>query len=361
MIFFLTTVVLSQKFNRYDISQCIGVWNQDTIGGKLSWLEISVEPIAKAGKLAAAVFNFKDRYNIQAEELIHDYKLCSATDVSSGVCNAAELEKFHIKSSVSDIPVLNELISWSGDERVHSNNVSTSIGVFKFKYQVKETGFYCIFLGSQQSEENVDYKPTFTVSNPYGKLPAIFFPALAFFGVLSIIYTIIGILWVGVCFRHWKDLLTIQHYVSWVIAFLVVEMAFNYGFYENYNATGVRSNALLTIVVTLNSARNSLAFLMILLVCLGHGVVKPSLGSSVMQGCLTLAGAHFVFGTLYGTATLVSGDVNSNWVFLLTIPLSITLTVFYSWVMKGLEDTIAHLTTRRQSVKLLMYQSKLFL
>ena len=109
--------------------------------------------------------------------------------------------------------------------------------------------------------------------------------------------------------------------------------------------------------MTLNSGRNSIAFLMILLVSLGHGVVKPSLGSSIMRSCLVLTGMHFVFGTLYGTVSLVSGDVNSKWVIFLILPLSATMTAFYSWTMKGLEDTIAHLTTRRQGVKLLMYKS----
>jgi chromate transport protein ChrA len=105
--------------------------------------------------------------------------------------------------------------------------------------------------------------------NPYGKLPAIFYPALVFFSTLSTIYLLFGVGWMYGSYKHWKDLLPIQHYVSAVIAFLLVEMAFNYGFYENYNENGKPSNALLAFVVMLNAARNAISFYMLLVVSLG--------------------------------------------------------------------------------------------
>ena len=239
-ILFLTAV-LCQEFSRFDLSQCIGVWSSNLVGGKLSFVEIEIKPVSSAGKLAAAVFNFKDRFHIQAEELAPDYKLCSNTDIVNEVCKESELEKFHVKDAKSNIPILNELIKWSSDERIHSENTSLFRGGFKLKYLVQETGYYCIFLGSDQSKEGLDFKAIFKVNNPYGQLPAIFLPALPLFAVLSIIYTAIGILWISLCFWYWKDLLTIQYYVSWVIVFLVLEMAFNYGFYDNYNAFGIPS------------------------------------------------------------------------------------------------------------------------
>jgi hypothetical protein len=106
-----------------------------------------------------------------------------------------------------------------------------------------------------------------------------------------------------VSFKSWKDLLPIQHYVSGVIAFLLIEMAFNYGFYANYNETGNPSNHLLAFVTILNAARNAISFFMLLIVSLGYGVVRPSLGI-VMNRCLYLAIAHFFTGLLYGYGSL---------------------------------------------------------
>lgn len=52
-------------------------------------------------------------------------------------------------------------------------------------------------------------------------------------------YLVFGSVWMILSFKYWKDLLPLQHFVSAVIAFLLVEMSFNYAFYEKYNETGV--------------------------------------------------------------------------------------------------------------------------
>ncbi len=121
-----------------------------------------------------------------------------------------------------------------------------------------------------------------------------------------------------------------QHYITAVIAFLIVEMAFNYGFFEDYNTTGVVRHSLLAIVVLLNAGRNSISFFMILIVSLGYGVVKPTLGGT-MKLCMLLGIAHFIFGALYASGALLTNDVNSSFVFLMAIPLSLTMTIFYRY------------------------------
>jgi Lung seven transmembrane receptor len=57
------------------------------------------------------------------------------------------------------------------------------------------------------------------------------------------------------------------------------------------------------IVAILNAGRNSFSFFLLLIVCMGYGVVKPSLGKTmlIVRG---LAAAHFVFGVIYAVASL---------------------------------------------------------
>ena len=57
------------------------------------------------------------------------------------------------------------------------------------------------------------------------------------------------------------------------------------------------------IVAILNAGRNSFSFFLLLIVCMGYGVVKPSLGKTmlIVRG---LAAAHFVFGVIYAIASL---------------------------------------------------------
>jgi hypothetical protein len=103
---------------------------------------------------------------------IPDYLLCSRFDVIAGTCLQSELGKFHIKARIFDIT--NELLVW-GNKTETANNPSNadshSIGMEKrtrFKYvvyKVKETGYYCVFLASDELEGDKDYKVELIVNN----------------------------------------------------------------------------------------------------------------------------------------------------------------------------------------------------
>lgn len=130
-------------------------------------------------------------------------------------------------------------------------------------------------------------------------------------GFLSLFYLFTGIAWMVKCAMHWRDILPIQTYLTGVIVFLMIEQAFSYGFYENINATGEKSRVLAVFVVctfilnsnrvqaVLNAGRNSLSFFILLIVCLGYGVIRPTLGGNLMRKCKILALSHFVFGVFY--------------------------------------------------------------
>lgn len=112
---------------------------------------------------------------------------------------------------------------------------------------------------------------------------------------------------------------------------------------------------MLGIMVAMNAARNSLSFFMLLVVCLGYGVVYPTLGRQ-MYYAVALSIFHFIFGALYFTSSMVAKDVNSFAVFMLGLPLAISLFVFYCWILIGSSQTIKYLESKRQSVKLQMYR-----
>jgi hypothetical protein len=117
-----------------------------------------------------------------------------------------------------------------------------------------------------------------------------------------------------------------------MILFLITENAFNMGFFIDFNNHGFVSRTLLGLMVTLSAARNSFSFFMVLVVSLGFGVVKPSLGKK-MWGCISLMVAHFVFGALYLTTSMLSPDANAFYVFLLGLPLSLSVFGFYIWIL----------------------------
>lgn len=95
----------------------------------------------------------------------------------------------------------------------------------------------------------------------------------------------------------------------------------------------------LGVMVALNAGRNSLSFFLLLVTCLGYGVVYPSLGAK-MYWTIGLTLFHFIFGALYFTYSMLQKDTNSLIVFLLGLPLAATLFVFYVSILLGmfLED-----------------------
>lgn len=74
--------------------------------------------------------------------------------------------------------------------------------------------------------------------------------------------------------------------------------------YQNRNGSNVGSKVLLIIVGILNAARNSFSFFLLLIVCMGYGVVKPTLGRTMIW-VRWLAAAHFVFGLIYSITSLL--------------------------------------------------------
>lgn len=73
--------------------------------------------------------------------------------------------------------------------------------------------------------------------------------------------------------------------------------------YQNRNGANIGTKALMVVVAILNAARNSFSFFLLLIVCMGYGVVKSSLGVTMVY-VRWLAAAHFVFGLIYSVASL---------------------------------------------------------
>jgi hypothetical protein len=73
--------------------------------------------------------------------------------------------------------------------------------------------------------------------------------------------------------------------------------------YQNRHGSNVGSKVFLTIVGILNAGRNSFSFFLLLIVCMGYGVVKHTLGRTMIR-VRWLAAAHFLFGLVYSLTFL---------------------------------------------------------
>jgi len=126
--------------------------------------------------------------------------------------------------------------------------------------------------------------------------------------------------------------------------------------YQNRHGLTAGAKALLGFVSVLSAARNSFSFFLLLIVCMGYGVVRPSLGRTMIY-VRALAVTHFVFGLIYAIVSLSVAPENAGPLILLVVlPLAATLTAFYVWTLNALGATMKDLTQRRQTVKAAMYR-----
>lgn len=125
----------------------------------------------------------------------------------------------------------------------------------------------------------------------------------------------------------------------------------------NIHGNNAVAKVLLIIVAILNAGRNSFSFFLLLIVCMGYGVVKPSLGKTMVY-VRFLAVGHFVFGVIYAVASLyiITPENAGPIVLLVILPLAGTLTAFYIWTLNSLKLTTKDLLERKQNVKAMMYK-----
>lgn len=220
-----------------------------------------------------------------------------------------------------------------------------------------KTGYYCVATAAYT--QGVDYEAIVTFRNAYGELPAAQIAKLPFYGGITIAYFVVCIFWAFLYFQHRHDILAVQNYITAILGFLVLEMLMTWGFYDYQNRHGnnLGAKALMIVVAVLNAFRNSFSFFLLLIVCMGYGVVKPTLGKT-MTLVRWLAVAHFIFGVIYAVASLtVRPDDAGPLVLLVILPLSATLTAFYIWTLHSLNLTMKDLVERKQHVKASMYKS----
>jgi hypothetical protein len=222
-------------------------------------------------------------------------------------------------------------------------------------YPIKRTGYYCVGTWGNEIEE---YSAVVEFRNAFGELPAAQIVKLPFYAAFTLVYALLGIGWGILYYLNRDDILPVQNYITAIVVFLVVEMFMTWLFYDYQNRHGLNTGAkvLLVVVSILSAFRNSFSFFLLLIVCMGYGVVKLSLGKTMIY-VRWLAITHFVFGVIYSIASLSVTPENAGpLVLLVVLPLAATLTAFYVWTLNSLNFTLRDLVQRKQTVKASMYK-----
>lgn len=333
---------------------CSGMYSRKSWGGSIDPFILvkflpPKDPIPSGDDpiVSTVIFEWKDRSLIgaidPADENIEDF-LCDESAKSAGLCEETDLGAFILAKNASNIST-----SLIRTDAVHLKDPGA------INYPVKRTGYYCV---SSAQYTAGDYTAVVEFRNAFGELPAAQIAKLPFYAAVTIIYAFMAMGWGVLYWMNRSDILAVQNYITAILVFLVLEMFMTWLFYDYQNRHGlnVGAKALMIVVSILSAGRNSFSFFLLLIVCMGYGVVKHTLGKTMIY-VRALAITHFVFGVVYAIASLAVTPENAGpLVLLVVLPLAATLTGFYIWTLNSLNYTMKDLMERKQTVKAGMYR-----
>lgn len=117
---------------------------------------------------------------------------CKEDTVKAGLCNSTDIGKFILEKDVA---------------KESKGSIFTEAVVLKdakpLRYKVNRTGYYCVQAYGFSAKT---FEAILTFRNSYGELPAAQIAKLPFYGGLTIVYAVIGILWGFLYVQHRRDI-----------------------------------------------------------------------------------------------------------------------------------------------------------
>lgn len=190
----------------------------------------------------------------------------------------------------------------------------------------------------------------------YGFLSAVTWPLLPFYGAMCLVYVAFGVIWLLVSFMQWRDLLRIQFWIGGVILLGMLEKAMFYAEYQSINTSGVPVKTAIHIAEWVSCAKRTLARMLVVIVSLGFGIVKPRLGP-MLHRVVGTGGLYFVLACVesYLRVNHNQNDPN-NQILVASIPLAVLDSAICWWIFTSLVQTTRTLRLRRNMVKLTLYR-----
>ncbi|KAK8921143.1 hypothetical protein KSP39_PZI020745 [Platanthera zijinensis] len=300
-------------------------------------------------KVQAIVFEVEDRETIGGSAYGGQKAICCTSDLAKlGVCTQDNLI-YRPSTQNPDWPQV-FFASFTGKELV-ATLPSKSISITK-------TGMYNVyFIFCDPALKGLVIEGKTVWKNPTGYLPGRMAPLMNFYGLISLAFVILGIFWFSQYARYWREVLPLQNCITAVITLGMFEMALWYIEYAEFNKTGVRPMGITFWAVTFGTIKRTIARLIILLVSMGYGVVRPTLGG--LSSKVQMLGATFFLAS--EVLELVENlgainDLSGNARLFLVLPVAMLDAFFILWIFTSLSKTLDKLQSRRLMAKLDIYR-----
>lgn len=180
--------------------------------------------------------------------------------------------------------------------------------------------------------------------NPDGYLPGKMTPMMTFYGFMSIAYLLLGLLWFLRFVRYWRDILHLHYYITVVIALGMCEGASWYYEFSNFNSSGSRPIGITIWAVTFAAVKKTVSRLLLLVVSMGYGVVRPTLGGLTSKVVL-LSTVYFVASEALELVEHLGNinDFSGKARLFLVLPVAVLDSWFILWIFSSLSKTLEKL------------------
>ncbi|XP_072987765.1 uncharacterized protein [Typha latifolia] len=300
-------------------------------------------------KVQAIIFEVEDRETIGGSAYGGQRAVCCTPDLAKlGACTEGTVIH-RISKQNPDWPQV--LVASFNGKDLEATLPSRTLPITR-------SGMYNMyFIYCDPTLDGVEIEGKTIWKNPTGYLPGRMAPLMNFYGFMSFAFVILAVFWFSQYARFWREVLPLQNCITIVITLGMFEMALWYFDYAEFNETGVRPMGITFWAVTFGTVKRTVARVIILVVSMGFGVVRPTLGGLTSK--VIMLGATFFLASeileLVENVGAVS-DLSGKARLFLVLPVAILDAFFILWIFTSLSKTLDKLQARRLMAKLDIYR-----
>ncbi|CAH9060010.1 unnamed protein product [Cuscuta epithymum] len=300
------------------------------------------------GLVEAIILDVKDRDRIGGYYLNSDAICCTPDLAKDGSCKVGEV----IIRQDPENPGWPKRIqtSFEGNSKEANMMLQTT--------EINKTGMYYLYFMFCNPELKGTLISGKTVwRNPEGYLPGKMAPLMTFYGLMSLAYLVLGLVWFLRFVQYWRDIIQLHYHITAVIGLGMCEMALWYFEYANFNSTGSRPMGITIWAVTFSAIKKTVSRLLLLVVAMGYGVVRPTLGG-ITSKVLLLGAVYFLASEALELVEHLGNinDFSGKARLFLVFPVALLDSSFIVWIFSSLSKTLEKLQVRRSLAKLDLYR-----
>jgi len=235
------------------------------------------------------------------------------------------------------------------------------------KFTVKDiSGKYVMVIANcDDMGRDVNVSGTYSWVSKHGYLPGELFGEMYFFAIITVVYFLVFV-WYALAMHCNRDsTIGIQKWILWTIFLGLLETFFNAGNYFVWNEDGVRVWFAMYSGVVLGVMKRAISRCLVVMVSLGWGVVRDTLGDQLKKivflgilyvGVSAACECMKIFAIdQYKTLSLNQEEELFDVVTILTFVVAAIDVTFYMWILDALNGTMQYLENMSQSTKLRQY------